>query len=256
MGDTVGDMKKVIATVSIIAALGAGAFVLNAVLPAGASSSSVFQTASSTDSTSSGNPSTDPGGPKCMGPRAKFKDVLDGLVSDGTISQDQEDKIIQAFKDAKPEKGPGQGQGPLGHRGRGGAPGKILKGMVDVAADTIGVQPSDLANELRSGKSVADGGLTVLPALPGGRHCVVGFTAHHIVAAAIDPDTVRQRLDPNDLSQPMGAHFLMFLAGWVGANPGPIDVVMTAPSPELADDSLELWRRGDLDDHPRVQRAS
>src|SRR5436190_22600674 len=156
MGDTVGDMKKVIATVSIIAALGAGAFVLNAVLPAGASSSSVFQTASSTDSTSSGNPSTDPGGPKCMGPRAKFKDVLDGLVSDGTISQDQEDKIIQAFKDAKPEKGRGQGQGPLGHRGRGGAPGQILKGMVDVAANTIGVQPSDLANELRSGKSVAD----------------------------------------------------------------------------------------------------
>jgi polyhydroxyalkanoate synthesis regulator phasin len=158
MGDTVGDMKKVIATVSIITALGAGAFLLNTVLPAGASSSSVFQMASSTDSTASGAPSTDPNGPKCMGPRAKFKDVLDGLVSDGTINQDQEDKIIQAFKDAKPEKaqGQGQGQGPLGRRGRGAAPGQILKGMVGVAADTIGVQPSDLANELRSGKSVAD----------------------------------------------------------------------------------------------------
>jgi polyhydroxyalkanoate synthesis regulator phasin len=95
-----------------------------------------------------------------MGPRAKFKDVLDGLVNDGTISQDQEDKIIQAFKDAKPEKapgqGPGQGQGPLGRRGRGAAAGQILKGMVDVAANTIGVPPSDLANELKSGKSVAD----------------------------------------------------------------------------------------------------
>src|SRR4051794_14044208 len=156
MGDTVGDMKKVIATVSIITALGAGAFLLNAVLPAGASSSSVFQTASSTDSTSSNAPSTDPSGPKCRGPRAKFKDVLDGLVNDGTISQDQEDKIIQAFKDAKPEKAPGQGQGPLGRRGRGAAAGQILKGMVDVAPNTIGVQPSDLANELKSGKSVAD----------------------------------------------------------------------------------------------------
>jgi len=156
MSDTVGDMKKVIATVSIITALGAGAFVLNAVLPAGASNSSVFQTASSTDSTSSGAPSADPNGPKCMGPRAKFKDVLDGLVKDGTISPDQEDKIIQAFKDAKPEKAPGQGQGPLGRRGRRGAPGQILKGMVDVAANTIGVQPSDLANEVKSGKSVAD----------------------------------------------------------------------------------------------------
>lgn len=102
---------------------------------------------------------------------------------------------------------------------------------------------------------VADGTLTVLPALPGERHCVVGFTAHHVIAAAIDEDTVRQRLDPTDLSQPMGAHFLMFLSGWVGASPGPIDVLMVAPAPELADDSLELWRRDDLAEHPRVRRA-
>src|SRR4029453_5795669 len=40
-----------------------------------------------------------------------------------------------------------------------------------------------------------------------------------------------------------------------GATPGPVDVLMTAPTPELADDSLELWRRGDLDDHPRVRRG-
>jgi len=147
-------MKKVIATVSIITALGAGAFLLNAVMPAGASGSSVFQTAgSSSDSTSSGAPSADPAGPRCMGPKAKFKDVLDGLVQDGTITQDQEDKIIQAFKDAKPERQPGTG--PLGRRGRVG-PGEILKGMVDVAANTIGVPPADLANELKSGKSVAD----------------------------------------------------------------------------------------------------
>jgi GNAT superfamily N-acetyltransferase len=102
---------------------------------------------------------------------------------------------------------------------------------------------------------VANGAITVLPALTGGRHCVVGFTAHHVIAAEIDEDTVLQRLDPSDLSQPMGAHFLMFLAGWVGASPGPIDILMTAPAPEQADDSLELWRRQDLDDHPRVHRA-
>ena len=102
---------------------------------------------------------------------------------------------------------------------------------------------------------VADGDITVLPSLPGGRHCVVAFTAHHVVAADIDDDTVRQRLDPSDLSQPLGAHFLMFLAGWVGASPGPIDMVMAAPPPELADESLELWRRHDLADHPRVRRA-
>ena len=148
-------MKKVIAAVSIITALGAGAFLLNAVLPAGASSSSVFQT-SSTDSTSSSS-ATDPGAPKCREPGARFKDVLDGLVQNGTITQDQEDKIIQAFKDAapanKPDKHPGMG--PLGRRGRGFG-GRILEGMVDVSAKAIGVQPSDLTTELKSGKSVAD----------------------------------------------------------------------------------------------------
>jgi hypothetical protein len=155
MSDTVRDMKKVIAAISVITALGAGAFLLNAVLPAGASSSSVFQTAgSSSDSTASNSTSSDPGAPKCMGPRAKFKDVLDGLVQNSTISQDQEDKIIQAFKDAKPEKQPKTG--PLGRRGRAIGPGGIVKDMVDVAANTIGVQPSDLANELKNGKSVAD----------------------------------------------------------------------------------------------------
>ena len=85
---------------------------------------------------------------------------------------------------------------------------------------------------------------------------MIGFTAHHVIAAEIDEDTIRQRLDPEDLSQPMSAGFLLFLAGWLGANPGPIDVLMIAPPVAEADDSLELWRRDDLDGHPRVLRAS
>jgi len=84
---------------------------------------------------------------------------------------------------------------------------------------------------------------------------VIGFTAHHVVAAAIDGHTIRERLDPTDLSQPMSAGFLLFLSGWLGAEPGPVDVLMVAPPPERADDSLELWRRDDLHDHPRVARA-
>jgi len=95
----------------------------------------------------------------------------------------------------------------------------------------------------------------MLPSLPGPRHCVIGFTAHHVIAADIDEDVVRHRLDPADLSQPMSATFLTFLAGWLGADPGPIDVVFVGPPIERADDSLELWRRTDLDTHPRVARA-
>lgn len=53
----------------------------------------------------------------------------------------------------------------------------------------------------------------------------------------------------------MSAGFLLFLSGWLGAEPGPVDMVMVAPAPDRADDSLELWRRDDLYEHPRVQRA-
>ena len=115
----------------------------------------------------------------------------------------------------------------------------------------------DILTEAALGRPpVADGGLTVLPALPEGRHCVMGFTAHHVIAAAIDEDTIRQRLDPTDLSQPMSAGFLLFLAGWLGVEPGTLDVLLVAPRPSpLADDALALWRRDDLFDHPRVQRA-
>jgi RimJ/RimL family protein N-acetyltransferase len=103
---------------------------------------------------------------------------------------------------------------------------------------------------------LANGGVTMLPALAGPRHCVIGLTAHHVIAADIDEQTVRSRLDRSDLGQPLSAAFLLFLAGWLGAEPGPIDLLMVAPRAEQADDSLELWRRADLGDHPRVRRAT
>jgi GNAT superfamily N-acetyltransferase len=114
----------------------------------------------------------------------------------------------------------------------------------------------DILTEAALGRPpVADGGITVLPALPGPKHCVVGFTAHHVIAATIDEHTILQRIDPSDLGQPMSAGFLLFLAGWLGAEPGVLDLLMIAPPAEWADDSLELWRRDDLHDHPRVARA-
>jgi RimJ/RimL family protein N-acetyltransferase len=81
---------------------------------------------------------------------------------------------------------------------------------------------------------------------------VIGFTAHHVIAAEVDESTIRQRIDPGDLSQPMSAGFLLFLAGWLGADPGTLDVLFVAPP---ADEELDLWPRHDLHDHPRVQRA-
>jgi RimJ/RimL family protein N-acetyltransferase len=114
----------------------------------------------------------------------------------------------------------------------------------------------DILTEAALGRPpAANGALTLVPALPGPMHCVLGFTAHHVIAADIEEEVVRQRVDPADLGQPMSSSFLMFLGGWLGAEPGTFDVVFVAPPPERADDSLELWRRTDLEAHPRVRRA-
>ena len=142
-------MKKLIATISIITALGAGAFALNSVLPAGASGSLANQT-DSPSADSSSNPS-----PDCSthgGRGERFKGVLDKLVTDGTITQDQEDAIIQAFKDELADHA-GDQSGP---RGRGGLRLRVVQGMVKVSADTIGVSVDDLKTAVQSGQSVAD----------------------------------------------------------------------------------------------------
>ncbi|MEY2434693.1 MAG: hypothetical protein QOC92_4418 [Acidimicrobiaceae bacterium] len=132
-------MKKLIATVSIITALGGGAFALNSVLPAGATSNVLTQA-----DTQGADPSSD-----CPAPRAKFKGVLDKLVANGTITQEQEDAIIQAFKDAKDSNG-----GP--GKGRGGPRMKVLEGLAEAAAAKIGVTVDELKAAVQSGQSVAD----------------------------------------------------------------------------------------------------
>jgi polyhydroxyalkanoate synthesis regulator phasin len=127
-------MKKLIATISIIAALGIGAVALNSVMPAGALGGSAAQAADPSSS--------------CASPRAKGKDVLDTLVANGTITQTQEDAIIQAMKDAR--------QAPGGTKAGAGPRMNVIAGMLKVSADKIGVQVSDLTSALKNGQSIAD----------------------------------------------------------------------------------------------------
>jgi RimJ/RimL family protein N-acetyltransferase len=87
---------------------------------------------------------------------------------------------------------------------------------------------------------------------PGPTQAIMAFTAHHVIAAEVDEDVVRTRLDPSDLSAPMSADFLLFLSGWLGRKAGALDVVLAA---NAKDDDLELWPRDDIE-HPRVDRAS
>jgi polyhydroxyalkanoate synthesis regulator phasin len=125
-------MKKLVGSLAIIAALGAGAFAISTVLPAGAQSSP--------PSTSSSAPPA-----KSGGRGAAVKSALDGLVQNGTINQDQENAVIQALKGALAS---GNGHGRFRHC--------IVGGMLKVAADKIGVQPKDLIEARRNGQSIAD----------------------------------------------------------------------------------------------------
>ncbi|HXD69517.1 MAG TPA: GNAT family protein [Gaiellales bacterium] len=96
-----------------------------------------------------------------------------------------------------------------------------------------------------------DGTLAVLPAPPGASMAVVGFTAHHVVAADVAPEWVRAELPGDDLSAPMSARFLVALGEGIGRAPGSLDVVLAARGlsgdPELAEVSGA--------EHPRVARA-
>lgn len=79
----------------------------------------------------------------------KIKSALSGLVTDGTISQEQADKVATTLDEALPQRGDGPGgHGPGGrHGGRHG---------VEAATAALGVTPQELRTALREGKSLAD----------------------------------------------------------------------------------------------------
>lgn len=98
----------------------------------------------------------------------------------------------------------------------------------------------------------ADGAVEVLEPPPGPSDAVVAFTAHAVVAAGIDAELVKERLDGEDLGAPMGAPFLLWLGEQLGTPPGSLDVVLVA-DPIPAAPGLQLLR--EVPDHPRVHRS-
>jgi GNAT superfamily N-acetyltransferase len=83
-----------------------------------------------------------------------------------------------------------------------------------------------------------DGQVELLPAA-GAAAAVVGFTAHHVVAADVAPEWVSAQLPEDDLSAPMSASFLMAVGERIGRRPGSLDVVLAANGvpgePELSE---------------------
>jgi GNAT superfamily N-acetyltransferase len=100
----------------------------------------------------------------------------------------------------------------------------------------------------------ADGVVEVWPAPAGAVDAVLAFTAHHVVAAGVDPDLVAARLPDGDLTAPMSPGFLGWLGERLGSPPGSLDVVLAAGGLG-GTPPLELTAGVDPERHPRVARA-
>src|SRR4051812_7611234 len=84
-------------------------------------------------------------------PGTRLQEVLKPLVDDGTITQDQADKVIAAIVAARPADGPHGG--PFGgHRGPGGL---IAEGL-DTVATTLGITTDEVRTALEGGQTLAD----------------------------------------------------------------------------------------------------
>jgi GNAT superfamily N-acetyltransferase len=101
----------------------------------------------------------------------------------------------------------------------------------------------------------ADGVVEVWPAPDGPVDVVLAFTAHHVVAAGVDPDLVAARLPEGDLGAPMSPEFLTWLGERLGSHPGSLDVVLAAPGVGGAP-PLALRPVDGPAHHPRAARAA
>jgi GNAT superfamily N-acetyltransferase len=99
----------------------------------------------------------------------------------------------------------------------------------------------------------ADGVVEVWPPA-GAVDAVLAFTAHHVVAAGVEPALVAARLPEGDLTAPMSAGFLGWLGEQLGSLPGSLDVVLAARGLG-GEPPLELRAGVDPDRHPRAARA-
>lgn len=97
-----------------------------------------------------------------------------------------------------------------------------------------------------------DGAVEVLPPPAGRAMAVVGFTAHHVIAAAVTEDWVGAQLAGGDLRAPMSPRFLTALGRELGLRDDGVDVVLAASGLEGEAALTEVAR----DSHPRVARAN
>jgi hypothetical protein len=100
-----------------------------------------------------------------------------------------------------------------------------------------------------------DGAVEVVGSPPGRTDAVLAFTAHHLIAAEVDPAEIRARLPQDDLGAPMKPPFLAWLARTLRAEAGMLDVLLVAPSAAGVEPGVPTLLEREPPAHPRVQRA-
>jgi hypothetical protein len=142
-------MKKLVASGVAALSIATGSLAVAALSPLGAAS------AQSTDSTTTTTPATGSAATTAAPARGgALKSVLDGLVSDGTITQAQADAItakVDAARAANPAPDKGM-------RGVGGA-------TLDDIATALGITTTDLQTQLKAGATLSSIAGDKLPAL-------------------------------------------------------------------------------------------
>jgi GNAT superfamily N-acetyltransferase len=131
---------------------------------------------------------------------------------------------------------------------------RFVAGVTTSGAATV---VADLLSRVAAGyPPPEDGEVEVFGQPPGPVAAVLGFTAHHVIAADVDPAWVHHTLPPDDLGAPMAATFVAALASRIGRRPGSLDVVLVAAGAD-GDPPVELVELVDVapPDHPRVERA-
>ena len=131
-------MHKVLAGSLVVAGLAAGSLGVAALNPLGVATAAVGS------QTQAAGPSTTT--PPAGAPKGPLGEVLDDLVSKGTITQAQADAVRDGVAAKRKDHGPGMGLG--GHGG--------MRDQFAAVAKQLGMEPKDLLTELKAGKSIAD----------------------------------------------------------------------------------------------------
>jgi polyhydroxyalkanoate synthesis regulator phasin len=141
-------MNKKMAAIGLTAGLAAGGVAGLIVAAPSLSGAQTATTEADAGSTTAPTPpdATDPGAtPPADAPdrASKLEDALAPLVEDGTLTQEQADKVVEALKAAGPFGGHGPGRGAIG------------KGL-DAAASALGLSEDEVRTALRDGQTLAD----------------------------------------------------------------------------------------------------